>query len=189
MYLVNLVSIFLFLIVCVYFDLTYRRIPNKFLKIYLLITFVFITLEGYIYLDTIIWYIFIKSLIFSFIFLLTLTLFVFRLLGGGDGKVLILLFHSLPFIYIFHFLKYFFLVFGCFLLLFLIINYFLKNKMKNCENSEIVYKMMHNVIFDDCSHNFKNKQLRTLRKKHILPIVLPIFFSYITVTIWLFFII
>lgn len=108
---VNFISVFLFLVGCVYFDLKDRIIPNRFLRIYLIFSFFLMMVESFFYLEILYWYIIIKLLVFVFMFLLSLTLFSRKLIGGADAKVLILIFHSLPFIYIFYFLKYFFLVF------------------------------------------------------------------------------
>ncbi len=188
MYFVNLTLIFLFLMVCVYFDLKDRIIPNKFLKLYLLITFILIPFDVYYYLDIILWYIFIKILVLIFIFILVLTLFTLKLLGGGDGKVLILLFHSFPFMYIFYFLQYFFLIFSLFLIIAKITIYIPKAKIKNNEKSDILTKAMNSILYDDIKIRPKSKDFSLLRKRHIFPLLIPIFFSYITLTIWILFI-
>jgi len=99
MFLVNFASIFLFLVGCVYFDLKDRIIPNRFLRIYLISTFFLIVFEVFFYFEILYWYVIIKLLVFAFIFLLSLSLFSCKLIGGADAKVLILLFHSLPFTY------------------------------------------------------------------------------------------
>lgn len=191
MYLVNFSSIFLFLVICVYLDLEDRIIPNKFLKFYLLITFILNAFEVYYYLDVLFWYVIIKTLVFVFISILTLTLFTLKLIGGGDGKVLFLLFHSLPFTYIFYFLKYFFLAFGSFLIIVLMFNYIAKPKIKNKEKREILTSIMNSILSNDSKLNFnlKSKDLRSLRKKYMFPVILPIFFSYTLMIIWLLFII
>ncbi|MFX1569030.1 MAG: prepilin peptidase [Promethearchaeota archaeon] len=185
MYFVNLFLIFLFLSVCVYFDLKDRTISNKFLKLYFLISFILIPFEVWIYLDFIFWYIFIRILLLLFIFILVFTLFTLKLIGGGDGKILILLFHSLPFIYIFYFLQYYFLVFGLFLIIILIFNYIVKIKKKTSDKNEIFTKIMYSIL----QHNFKvnpeSKDLREIRKTKLFPLVVPIFFSYIAMIIWL----
>lgn len=188
MYFVNLTLILLFLIVCVYFDLKDRIISNKILKLYSLITIILVLFEIFHYLDLIFWYIFIKLLVLIFIFILVFTFFNLKLLGGGDGKVLILIFQSLPFMYIFYFLQYFFLVFGLFLVIVLIFNYYVNNKIKNVKKREKLIKISNSIIVDDSKFDLKIKELSVIRKKYLYPLLLPIFFSYITMTLWLLFI-
>ena len=191
MFFVNFVSIFLFLVGCVYFDLKDRIIPNKFLRIYLIFTFILIVFEVFFYLEVLHLYIIIKLLVFVFIFLLSLTLFSRKLIGGADAKVLILLFHSLPFMHLFYFLKYFFLVFSFFLIVVLLFSYIIKAKDKSNEKREMLTNVMKSILFDDSDldFNLKSKDLRPLRKKYMFPLLLPIFFSYTTTTICLFFIV
>lgn len=191
MFFVNFVSIFLFLVICVYFDVKDRIIPNKFIGIYLIFTFILIVFEVFFYFEILYWYVIIKLLVFAFMFLLGLTLFSRKLIGGADAKVLILLFHSLPFTYIFYFLKYFFLVFSFFLIVFLILNYTIKIKDKSNEKREMLTNIMKSILFDDSEldFNLKSKDLRPLRKRFMFPLLLPIFFSYTTTTICLFFIV
>ncbi len=191
MFFVNFVSIFLFLVICVYFDLKDRIIPNKFLRIYLIITFLLIVFEGFFYFEILYWYVIIKLVVFVFMFLLSLTLFSRKLIGGADAKVLILLFNSLPFTYIFYFLKYFFLVFSFFLIIVLIFNYIIKVKDKGNVKREMLTNIMKSILFDDSEleFNLKSKDLSPLRKKCMFPLLLPIFFSYTTTTICLFFIV
>jgi len=70
MFFVNFVSIFLFLMICVYFDIKDRITPNKFLRIYLIITFILIVFEGFFYFAF-----FNSSLFFCRYFLLYSTFF------------------------------------------------------------------------------------------------------------------
>lgn len=191
MFFVNFVSIFLFLVICVYFDIKDRIIPNKFLRIYLIFTFILIVFEVFFYFEILYWYVIIKLVVFVFMFLLSLTLFSRKLIGGADAKVLILLFHSLPFIYIFYFLKYFFLVFSFFLIVVLIFNHIIKVKDKGNAKMEMLPSIINSILFDDSEldFNLKSKDLRPLRKKYMFPLLLPIFFSYTTTTICLFFIV
>jgi len=191
MFFVNFVSIFLFLVICAYFDIKDRIIPNKFLRIYLIFTFILIVFEGFFYFEILYWYVIIKLVVFVFMFLLSLTLFSRKLIGGADAKVLILLFNSLPFIYIFYFLKYFFLVFSFFLIVVLIFNHFIKVKDKSNVKREMLTNIMKSIIFYDSELDFNLNcmDLRPLRKKYMFPLLLPIFFSYTTTTICLFFIV
>ena len=191
MFFVNFISIFLFLVICVYFDVKDRIIPNKFIRIYLIFTFILIVFEVFFYFEILYWYVIIKLLVFVFMFLLSLTLFSRKLIGGADAKVLILLFHSLPFTYIFYFLKYFFLVFSFFLIVVLIFNHIIKAKDKGNVKMEILTNIINSLLFDDSEidFNLKSKDLRQLRKKYMFPLFLPIFFSYTTMIICLFFIV
>jgi len=191
MFFVNFISVFLFLVGCVYFDLKDRIIPNRFLRIYFMFSFFLMMVESFFYLEILYLYVIIKLLVFAFMFLLGLTLFSLKLIGGADAKVLILLFHSLPFIYIFYFLKYFFLVFSFFLIVALIFSHIIKTKDKSNIKIEIPTNIIKSILFDDSEldFNLKSKDLRPLRKKYMFPLLLPIFFSYTTTTIGLFFIV
>lgn len=191
MFFMNLISVFLFLVGCVYFDIKDRIIPNRFLRIYLIFTFVLIVFEVFFYFEILYWYVIIKILVFVFIILLSLTLFSRKLIGGADAKVLILLFHSLPFTYIFYFLKYFFLVFSFFLIGVLIFSHIIKAKDKSNVKMEIPTTIINSILFDDSEldFNLKSKDLRSLRKKSMFPLLLPLLLSYTTTTICLFFIV
>lgn len=190
MYFANFLSNLIFLVICVYFDLKDRIIPNKFLKFYLFITLILITFEIYYYIEVLLWYIIIKSLVFMLIFILAFILFSLKLIGGGDGKVLILLFHSLPFMYLFYFLKYFFLICGSFLIIVVIFNYIIRAKGKNKQKREMLTKVMNSILYNNSKINFnlKREDLRSLRKKCMFPLLTPIFFSYLTMIIYLLFI-
>ena len=191
MFFVNFISVFLFLVGCVCFDLKDRIIPNRFLRIYFMFSFFLMMVESFFYLEILYLYVIIKLLVFAFMFLLGLTLFSLKLIGGADAKVLILLFHSLPFIYIFYFLKFFFLVFSFFLIVALIFSHIIKTKDKSNIKIEIPTNIIKSILFDDSEldFNLKSKDLRPLRKKYMFPLLLPIFFSYTTTTIGLFFIV
>lgn len=155
MFFANFISVLLFLAICVYFDIKDRIIPNKFLSFYLICSFILIGFEIFFYLEVLDLYIIIKLLVFVFMLLLSLTLFSKNLIGGADAKVLILLFHSLPFTYVFYFLKYFFLVFSFFLIIILIFNHIIKIKDKNNEKREMLTNIMKSIIFDDSELDFK----------------------------------
>ncbi len=165
MYLVNLISIFMFLVTCAYFDLKDRVIPNELLKFYLLITFIMIAFEVFIYLHLILWYIIIKLTVLGLIFIITLALFSLKLIGGGDGKVLLLLFHSLSFIHIFYFLKYYFLIFGSFLITILIFIFISNRKEKKNEKRKALINILSSVLSasSKLNMNLKSKDLRSLR--------------------------
>lgn len=187
MYFVNLISAFIFLAICVYYDLKNRIIPNRFLKIYFTISLILITCEFY-YLNVVLYlYVIIKTIIFGLVFIFSLTLFSLGLIGGGDGKVLILFFHSLPFMYLNYFFKYFFLVFGLYLYIIAIIKNITKAKSNNNEEIEILRYLIGSMHSGDFKLNssLKSKDLIELRKEKTIPLTLPILFSYVTMTLYL----
>ena len=185
LYFVNLISNFIFLGICVYFDIKYRIIPNKFLKYFFPITFIIIILESFSYLDVLIYFIFIKLVVFILIFAFSLILFSLKLIGGGDGKTLILLFHSLPFIYLSYFFVYFFLVFAFFIVIIIFfynINEIIRNK------NPITKILLKSLYFTDSNLNF-NYYIRKIKiqKNEIIPLSIPIFLSYIVLIFLLLF--
>ncbi|MHA1489833.1 MAG: prepilin peptidase [Promethearchaeota archaeon] len=186
MYFVNLISVFIFLAICVYYDLKNRIIPNRFLKIYFTISLILIIFDFYYYLEVLYLYVIIKSIIFGLVFIFSLILFSLKLIGGGDGKVLILFFHSLPFMYLTYFFKYFFLVFGLFLYIIAIIKNITKAKSNNNEVLEILRYLIGSMYSSDSKLNsiLKRNDLIELRKKKTIPLTLPILFSYVTMTLY-----
>ncbi|KKN46931.1 hypothetical protein LCGC14_0667970 [marine sediment metagenome] len=190
MYLLNLISIFTFLVICTYFDLKERIIPNKLLKIYLIVTVILIAFEFFYYLDLILWYITIKLVVFLSVFILSLTLFSLKFIGGGDGKVLLLLFHSLPFLYIFHFLQYFFLIFSFSLIVTATLIIITSKKEKRYEEGDSLIKTLKfiHLWVSKSSIDLKSKDLGSFRRKVIFPMLVPILFSYIIMVICVLFI-
>jgi len=66
--------------------------------------------------------------------------------------------------------------------------YITKTKIKDNEKSEILTKVMKSILCDDAKFKLKSKDFRLLRKRHIFSLLLPIFFSYIAMIIWILFI-
>ncbi|GAI65383.1 unnamed protein product [marine sediment metagenome] len=73
----------------------------------------------------------------------------------------------------------------------MIFNHIIKVKDKSNVKMDILTNIINTILFDDSEldFNLKSKDLRPLRKKYMFPLLLPIFFSYTTMTACLFFII
>ena len=140
----DILFIFIILFISLYFDIKYRKIPNKFIKWFLffgLLLNLFEIIFTYKIFLIIVSIIVFKLIFLILIFLIVLFLFSLKTIGGGDGKLIFLIFLAHPvkylnFYFIFSFFFFFFLLF----LVFFIINY-LNNKLnKNSYAFEIFFK-------------------------------------------------
>ena len=99
-FLISQLSLIVFLIYSFYLDLKYRLISNHLLKKFFIVGIIFSCLEAY-YLNKNLFLIFIlKIFIILLVFLLTFILFALKIIGGADGKIIILIFIILPINYL-----------------------------------------------------------------------------------------
>lgn len=118
-------SIFLF------FDLKYRQVPLVVFKIYGLIVIVLSTFEYYLFHKHLVSFIFFKLLIGFFVFFLSLILFSLSIIGGSDGKLLILIFLVYPLLVLnFTVILTFFLIFSLLFVMFFLINLAINSSLK-----------------------------------------------------------
>lgn len=199
-------SILIFLSLSAYFDIKYRAIPNKFLKFIFPYVYFLNLLDAMIHFNVLLWFLLIKFLILAFIFGITFALFYFKLIGGGDGKAIVIFFFSLPFEYLHFFMFYFFMLYGFFILLMVIIN-FISNTIRNRKGfklistfnlgfnrNQIILKMSCKLFnFSNLNKNyplilenpiliyneFKNKIQILI--KFTYPLIVPLFFSYLVI--------
>jgi len=122
----SLFPIFLF------FDLKYRRVPQKFFKFcYTLIIFSNIVEYSFSHVS-ILFFVYAKIIIGLFVFIISLLLFSLRIIGGGDGKLLILIFLAHPLQYLsFTIIFTFILIFCLLFVIYFLINIVINNKVKN----------------------------------------------------------
>jgi len=117
------VSIGAILIFSLYSDIKYRKITNECFKKLFLFGFFLNSIEFFYSQDVFI-LITLKIFYFFLVFIISLTLFSFRIIGGSDGKLFILIFlihpgNSLSF----SFIMIFFLLFSLFFILLFVLNY------------------------------------------------------------------
>ena len=146
MYLINLICIFIFLSTGTYFDIKYRKIPNKFLKIMILPVCFLIILEMIFYKSELIFYILIRFLIITTVFIIMFLLFMFRLIGGGDAKVILLYFSCLSInFWNGAFLLYFTFLYVFFVLLMVFYNFLINSKSNNKESFKSVFSLYNSI--------------------------------------------
>ncbi len=180
---IHFISLFFYLIACISFDLKCRKIPNIIQVTYFVYTFFLLYIESENYFSIVIWFFMLRSLIFGLALLLAIILFSLRLIGGGDGKVLILIFHSIPLHYIFSFSIWFFLTLGIAVLLIVLYSY-----ITNKEGYSIFAKFsFFYATMNSSDKTDSTMLLRSFKKKFVAPLTVPIFFSYILVMILILF--
>jgi Flp pilus assembly protein protease CpaA len=184
MYLINIFSIMIFLVICTGFDLKNRVIPDQFLGFYLLISFFLnfgeLIMFGIISLLLITF----RVLIILIVFILTLILFSLNLMGGGDGKVIVLIFCSLPMNLLLAFLKFYFLFLGAIFIIiyfsFLILDFLTINLQKICKNlrfSSIKLELIISKI------NKKLSKYNYMKNNRVFPFIVPILISFVILTL------
>ena len=136
------------LIYCMYRDIKFRKIPNKaiigFFLIGSLLTF---TEDLDIYNDMLI-FIITKVFFLFFAFIFSFVLFCLKIIGGADGKLLIMLTFFYP-IYRFNF-QWLFSFFFVFLFLYLIlgiVNFLFNNFLLNNNSYDMIYSLKENISF------------------------------------------
>jgi Flp pilus assembly protein protease CpaA len=117
------VSIAAIIIFSLYSDIKYRKITNERFRELFLFSFFLNSVEFYYSQDVVI-LITLKIFFFFLIFIISLTLFSFRIIGGSDGKLFILIFLIHPGNFLsFSFIMMFFLLFSLFFILLFALNY------------------------------------------------------------------
>jgi len=137
-YLFGFIGVIIILASSIFYDIKVRFIPNKILKYGFMVSFLFNLIESFWYMNRITSYIFLKLITLLFIFVFCLFLFSINLIGGGDGKLVIISFLMIPVESIPNFFSYFPLLFIFFL--FLIINIFI------IQNGEIILFYQENFL-------------------------------------------
>ncbi|MFX0071853.1 MAG: prepilin peptidase [Candidatus Hermodarchaeota archaeon] len=128
---INFSSIYLILIIAVYLDIKFRKLSNKYLKP-LFIYSLFINFIEFIFnYEIFIMFITIKLILLLIVFLITFWLFILRIIGGGDAKLILIVFliHPSNYINLYRVLL-FFLLFSLSFLAYMIIK-IIYNGVKN----------------------------------------------------------
>lgn len=128
LYWIDFIFMVIVLINCLISDFKTRKISNQLFKVYFIFAIILVFMESLLFLKEIYLYICIKCVYMFLAMVLSCILFSLKIIGGGDGKVIILTF----FIWPIKDLNYFYLFnFFMFLLLF----YFLLIMINLCLNS------------------------------------------------------
>ncbi len=130
------------LIYCLYRDIKYRKISNKVIIRFLLISSLIVFTEDLGIYNNLVIFVLTKIYFLFFVFLFSLILFCFKIIGGADGKLLIILAflyptHSFNFQWIFTF----FFIFLFLYVLLMLVNFLLNNGLSG-NNS---YDMIHGL--------------------------------------------
>jgi len=115
----DILFIFIILFISIYFDIKYRKIPNKVIKWFLffgLLLNLFEIIFTYKTFLIIVSVIVLKIIFLIIIFLIVFFLFALKTIGGGDGKLIFLIFlaHPVKFLNIYFIYFFFFCFFSCF---------------------------------------------------------------------------
>ena len=136
------------LIYCMYRDIKFRKIPNKTIIGFLLIGSLLAFTEDLDIFNDIHIFIITKVFFLFFAFIFSFVLFCLKIIGGTDGKLLIMLTFFYP-IYRFNF-QWLFSFFFVFLFLYLIlggVNYLFNNFLSNNNSYDMIYSLEENVSF------------------------------------------
>jgi hypothetical protein len=131
-----------------YRDIKFRKIPNKAIIGFLLIGSLLAFTEDLDIYNNILIFIITKVFFLFFAFIFSFVLFCLKIIGGSDGKLLIMLTFSYP-IYRFNF-QWLFSFFFVFLFLYLIlgvVNYLFNNFLSNNNSYDMIYSLEENVSF------------------------------------------
>jgi len=136
------------LIYCMYRDIKFRKIPNKTIIGFLLIGSLLAFTEDLDIFNDIHIFIITKVFFLFFAFIFSFVLFCLKIIGGTDGKLLILLTFFYP-IYQFSF-NWLFSFFFVFLFLYLILGvviYLFNNFLSNNNTYNMIYSLKENFSF------------------------------------------
>jgi Flp pilus assembly protein protease CpaA len=120
-----------FLPIFLFYDLKYRRVPLVLFKFCYLIAVILNVFEYFLFFKHLYLFIFFKILIIFFVLFLSLILFLLRIVGGSDGKLLVLIFLVHPLLFLnFTIILIFFLIFSLFFVSIFTINLIINNSLK-----------------------------------------------------------
>ena len=123
-----------------FYDLKYRRVPIVFFKFCYVIALLLNTFEYFLFFKQLHLFIFFKILIIFFVLFLSLILFLLRIVGGSDGKLLILIFLVHPLLFLnFTIILTFFLIFSLFFVMNFTINLIMNNSLKKSFSFYLIF--------------------------------------------------
>ncbi|MFX0046862.1 MAG: prepilin peptidase [Candidatus Hermodarchaeota archaeon] len=136
------------LIYCMYQDIKYRKISNKVLIGFLLIGSVLTFTEELDSYKNILIFVLIKLFFLFFVFFLSFILFSLKMIGGADGKLMIMLaFLNTTHRFMFEIIFSYFFVFLFLYLLLELVNYFFINVLSRNNSYSMIYGLKENFSF------------------------------------------
>lgn len=138
---INFIFVTCILLISFYFDYKFRIVPINLFKICYGIALFLNIFESLLFLGLSFIFLLVKLFIFLFVFLLSFILFILKIIGGSDGKLIILVFiiHPISLLnlsILFTFFFVFSLLFAIFFSINLIINHF-----KNHSSFELFFNL------------------------------------------------
>lgn len=138
--LIDLSFITIILLISLYLDIKFRKISNKFLKILFFCCLFLNIIEFSFFYNDILLILILKALIFLLIFLISLLLFSLKIIGGSDGKLILLIFSIHPIKYLnYNFVLFFFLFFSLFFFILFFFNLIINSVKKNSYSFQIFF--------------------------------------------------
>jgi len=116
---------------CLFYDIKYRKVPNKSFKFIFYISFILNCIEIFFGSYEKVMIIIFRFFFFIIVFIISILLYSFKFIGGSDGKLLIFIFLTIPFSYLgLTFISSYFLLFSVFYFIMIIINYTSNSRFK-----------------------------------------------------------
>jgi len=137
---IDLGFITIILLISLYFDLKFRKIPNKFLKIFFLFSLILNLCEFLFFLTDLLLSLILKMIFFLIVFLISLLLFSLKIIGGSDGKIIVLIFSIHPVKYLNYYnVLLFFLLYSLFFFSLFFFNLIINSTDKNSYSFQIYF--------------------------------------------------
>ncbi len=135
---ISLITIIFFY--SLYLDLRYRKLYNKILKVFLVFVLYLNFLQFLVYNNNFLFIFIIKITFFFLILFISLLLFSLKIIGGSDGKLIIIIFLLHPIEYLnLHFVILFFLLFSVQFFLLFSLNYVINKVIKNSFSFDFLF--------------------------------------------------
>ena len=143
---IEICCITIIFLISIYSDLKYRIISNKLIKIFLIFSLCINFFEFLLVYDNFTWIIIMKITYFCLIFLISLILFSLKIIGGSDGKLIILIFliHPIKFLHL-NFIISFFLMISLIFCSIFFFNMLYNSFFNNSLSFEILFIVNQNI--------------------------------------------
>ena len=147
-FILNFCYILIIFFFFLYFDLKSRKISKSFFIIFFILSIFINYLEFLLFHRNVYKLVFLRSFFFTITFSISFLLFTIKIIGGSDGKLLILIFLNQPINFLnFHFIFLFFLTFSLLFILIFMINYTINNIFKVRYSFVIFFNLNYNYSY------------------------------------------
>ena len=131
-----------------YFDLKFRKIPNSSFFFFFFISILLNYIDILLFYRNVYKLAFLRSFFLLVVFTISILLFTLKIIGGSDGKLIILTFLNHPINFLnFNFIGFFFLIFSLLFVLIFIINLTINNKFKKAYSFIVYFNLNYNYSF------------------------------------------